>query len=61
MNAVKYLARASNQEPFGTRSALWRGDRDALRVEEGRREIVAGHLMEPRISRFGPIDRSDIN
>jgi hypothetical protein len=37
MNAVKYLARVNNQKLFGTRSALWRGDRDALRVEEGRR------------------------
>ena len=56
VNAIEYLARASNQKPFSTRGALWRGDRDALRVEEGRREIVAGHLIERRAGGFCPVD-----
>src|SRR5579864_9254097 len=56
VDAVEYLARASNQKPFSNRGALWRGDRDALRIEEGCRGIVAAHLMERCVGGFGPVD-----
>src|SRR5260221_7925251 len=60
MNAVEYLARVSNQKPLGTHGALWRGDRDALRIGKGSRGIVAAHLMERRVGRFGPIDEVEL-
>jgi hypothetical protein len=36
VNAVENLARVRDQEAFSQRHTFWRGDRDALRVEEGK-------------------------